>query len=585
MKLRAIIVLINLVLANFTIVVWAQAQSTSTEILSDQTMQPQDSDFISPKSQNVSNNTVMQAVNSQAQESPILTLQNLTSLKNDLQNEIAELSLRLQENLSDIEKQNLIDQSVKLDEDLKTTLRNIQEIAAGADIYSLRAKEQPSFDFQQELFSLLEPAIKELKDMTSDIREKSEQRDRIAYYSNKLPITEQAINNINDLLEKAEDPALRSTLQSMLEAWENQNTFLKSEIQSAEFKLNKLEEKELSLAESSQNYFKSFFQKRGLYLGQALLAVLIIILLSRLIQMVMQRFIRGYQTARRAFRMRLLDLSQRIITGLLIIVAPMVVFYLAEDWLLFSLGVLLLLGMALTLRHAIPRYWELAQLFLNIGTVREGERIEMNGLPWLVQKINFYTLLNNPTAGLTRRVKIDDLLDIRSRPTKQHEAWFPCKQGDWLTFDNDKLAKVIGISEELTEVVLRGGAHKTFTTPAFLDCAPICLSQNFRIKETIGISYSHQAQSVTTICGDLREYIKKRIDEEGHGDYLLNLSVEFQFANASSLDLAVIADYDGKIAQLHNRLRRSTQRWCVEACTLNDWEIPFMQVTLNKPNS
>ena len=76
----------------------------------------------------------------------------------------------------------------------------------------------------------------------------------------------------------------------------------------------------------------------------------------------------------------------------------------------------------------------------------------------------------------------------------------------------------------------------------------------------------------------------RRIQEEGYADDLLNLRVEFEYANTSSLDLVVIADFKGRMGDLYNRLRRAIQRWCVDACTDNNWEIPFTQITLHSVN-
>jgi hypothetical protein len=79
----------------------------------------------------------------------------------------------------------------------------------------------------------------------------------------------------------------------------------------------------------------------------------------------------------------------------------------------------------------------------------------------------------------------------------------------------------------------------------------------------------------------LQDYLQQRIEQEGFGDQLLNLRVEFAQANNSSLDLAVIADFKGELGDLYNRLRRAIQRWCVDACTERGWEIPFPQMTLH----
>lgn len=68
----------------------------------------------------------------------------------------------------------------------------------------------------------------------------------------------------------------------------------------------------------------------------------------------------------------------------------MVVFYVVEDWELFSVGLLLLIGAAWTLRQTVPRYWHQVQIFMNVGAVREGERLFLDGLPWLVEQINIF---------------------------------------------------------------------------------------------------------------------------------------------------------------------------------------------------
>lgn len=516
-------------------------------------------------------------------ETTLSTLRSLVSLQQELRTDIDKLSKDVALSSSALDKQNLMTQIEKLSGDLNATSSSLQDIAAGADIEALRQSDAPEFDFQRELFSLLEPAMKELKDLTSHVRDKAEQKDKINYYNNRLPSTEQAVGKLQKLLTEAKDPGLRSVLEELLNNWVKQQTFLESELQSARLQLNNLVAQEVSIGEASQSYLKTFFQRRGLYLGQAVLVVLGILLLSRLIHMGFRRFLPGYQQTHRPFQVRLLDLVHRAMTTLLVIAGPMVVFYMAEDWLLFSVGILLLLGIGLTLREAIPRYWHQVQLFLNVGTVREGERLEINGVPWKVRDINFYTMLDNPTAGISQRLKIDDLVDLRSRPVGPSEPWFPCKQEDWVILNDGVRGKVVGISAELVQLTQRGGTRRTYPLADFLSAAPLNLSTNFRLKETIGVSYNLQAESVSSIPIILKDHIQKRVEEEGYADQLLNLRVEFEYANSSALDILVIADFEGSLADLYNRLRRSIQRWSVEACTENGWEIPFAQITLNQP--
>jgi len=509
------------------------------------------------------------------------TLGSFIDLQQQLKRDIKALSQELASTTSESEQAALTQQLEQLKADLKTTSSNFENIAAGVDIATLRGEPQEEFNLQREVFALLRPAIDEMKEMTSRVRQKSELKKKIAFYQERLPIIEEALSNISGLIDAGKEQRVIASLRETQSQWAKQQAFMQSELQAAQLQLQKLTASETSLAEASQSYLKSFFQKRGLYLTIALGVVIGIVLLSRLSAAAMYRYLPGFRARHRSFKVRLVELLHRIFTMLLAILGPMVVFYTVEDWVLFSLGILLLLGIAWTLRQTIPRYWSQIQLFLNIGSVREGERLSLEGLPWLVEQINVYSTLVNPTADLSQRVPIDELVDMKSRPVKTDEPWFPCSRDDWVILDNGVRGKVVGISHELVQLVERGGARVTYQMGDFLGLSPRNLSANFRLKETIGISYALQRQGTTEIPDKLQLYLQQRLEQEGYGEHLLNLRVEFATANSSSLDLVVIADFTGDQAPLYNRLRRAIQRWCVDACSEYGWEIPFPQMTLH----
>jgi len=164
------------------------------------------------------------------------------------------------------------------------------------------------------------------------------------------------------------------------------------------------------------------------------------------------------------------------------------------------------------------------------------------------------------------------------RMAKKNTDW---GKGDWVILNDSVRGKVIGISPELVQLVERGGAQTTYQTGDFLANSPRNLATNFRIKELFGISYELQQQATKQIPDTLHAFIRDRLEQEGYGEKLLNLRVEFAQANTSSLDLAVIADFEGELGDLYNRLRRAIQRWCVDACSEYGWEIPFPQMTLH----
>ena len=511
----------------------------------------------------------------------LTTLANIISLRISLQDDIKDIKARIAQAQSDPERAGLLRDLEKAEADLQTVSRNFESVATGVDASKLRAETTEAFDFQKEIFALLRPAIDEMKEMTAHVRQKADQKEKIAYYEERLPIIRQAIGNLENLAGQGDDPRLNDAVAAVLANWKKQLAFMSSELQAAELQLSKLIASETSITEASQSYLKSFFQKRGLYITEALLVVFVVVLLSRLSLSMLRRYFPGFKARHRSFRVRLVELIHRILTFVLIVIGPMIVFYVVEDWVLFSLGLLLLIGVALTVRQTLPRYWHQMQIFLNIGAVREGERLYLDGIPWLVEEINFFCTLNNPVADLSQRLHIEDMVKLKSRPCKSDEPWFPCRKGDWVILNDGVRGKVVGISPELVQLVERGGAKLTYLTGDFLAKSPRNLAVSFRLKEIIGISYALQREATTTVVASLQDYVMSRLQAEGYGEQLVNLRVEFNRAAESSLELAVIADFKGEVGDLYNRLRRALQRYCTDACTEYGWEIPFPQLTLH----
>lgn len=511
----------------------------------------------------------------------ILTLASFVELQEGLKADIDGINQKLKQSQTDLQSATLKRELDILKTEQQATSRNFRDIAAGVDISVLRDEEEPAFNLQTEMQALIKPAFQEIKEMTLQARKKSELREKLASAQLRLPVISKALENIQLIQQETENDALNQALASTELSWQKQQSFLTSEARAAQHQLDKLSSEKVSFATSSQTYLKRFFRKRGLYLAQALVVILLILIVSRLTYSSMHRFIPGFRASHRGFRVRVAELAHRVVTMVSIVIGPMIVFYFAEDWVLFSLGILVLFSLAWTLRHALPRYWQQIYLYLNIGSVREGERILVEGLPWRVEAINFHSRLVNPVADLSMRIPIDELVDLKSRACDTSEPWFPCKQGDWVILSDGQRGRVTGISPEMVQLIERGGARRTYLTGDFLANSPRNLAANFRIKETLGISYSLQAQSTEHIPSVLHAFVLRRIQEEGYGEDLLNLRVEFEYANTSSLDIVVITDFKGHLGDLYNRLRRAIQRWCVEACTENGWEIPFQQITLH----
>ncbi len=465
-------------------------------------------------------------------------LQAVLEIKGNLAQSIQEQRKQLKEAVTEEDKTSLMNKITGLEKELQNAELSFDEIATDIDLSAIKEPQETVFSLEQEIIALIKPTLQEMNNMTRNVRKKSELRETIARNKEKQKYIKDAIEHLSELLDQpGQSKKLHSTLKSKIEFWKKEYAMTDSQLTSASQQLKKLVAAEVPFAESTRNYFKTFFKQRGLYISQALLAIAVIFILSRLTRALLKRLVPQFNRQSRSFRIRLIDLSHRVITFVLIIICPAVVFYIAEDWVLFSFSLLILLGIAWTLRTAIPAYRKQIELFLNVGAVREGERIFLDGIPWRVDVINIYSILENPVAGIKQRIPIKELIGLRSRPDNHDEPWFPCAKGDWVILADGIRGKVIGISSEFVKLVQRGGAHKTYLTQDFLALAPLNLSVNFRIKETIGISYDLQAASTKEIPNILQDTLQRRFEEEGYGKDLLNLRVEFAYANSSSLDL------------------------------------------------
>jgi hypothetical protein len=272
----------------------------------------------------------------------------------------------------------------------------------------------------------------------------------------------------------------------------------------------------------------------------------------------------------------------QIFTLLCAISALLLVFYISGDWVLLGLSFIFLIGIAWTAKQGFPLFWEQIKLLLNLSTVRENERVVYRELPWKVASLNLYTRLHNPALkGGLIRLPLRELIGLHSRPFHKDEPWFPCKEDDWLILSDGTFGKVIMQTPEMVQLVLLGGSRKTYPTIDFLQQSPTNLSMNFRLHVIFGIDYVHQAQSTQEIPDTLESMLRQALHKAGYKKTLLNLKVEFKQAGASSLDLAILADFSGDVARDYEILSRLLQRIAVDACNTHHWVIPFTQITVH----
>ena len=518
----------------------------------------------------------------EAQQNTLEILKSIVKSKTTLKQRMDEKKKAMEKASSETEKQYLSEELAQLDKQMASAVTDFEMTATGVEIGLFVAKKKERFDWKNELLSLAEPGIMELKRLTVKARHKSKLNDELTNYQELLPVAIKARTRIESLISQTKDPVLAAALKDILPEYKGLESQVKNKVDLVQLKLDEIERQEESVIDSTQDSVKRFFKTRGLYLFLAVLACTGMVLLIRFIYQNLIRFVPGYKLEYRPFHIRILELVYRAITVVLTVLAIIALFYFVEDWVLLSLTIIFILGVIWAAKHTLPMYLDTSKLMLNVGAVREGERMMYQGVPWRVKYINYFCLLENPDLDIMLRIPITELVGKTSRRFDPHDSWFPCRKNDWVILSDGTRGGVTQLSHETVELVLRGGAKKTYQTADFLAMTPLNLSVNFRIKETFGIDYGLQKDATATIPDLLSAFIQENIEKEGYADDLLNLRVEFAEAGASSLDLVVIADFKGSQAPLYNRLRRSIQRWCVDAASQYNWGIPFPQITVHQ---
>ncbi len=521
-------------------------------------------------------------VEAEKEKATLAMLQSIVRLKNNLKQRMTEKKQLINQADSETEKTYLAAELKEMDEQLAGAVVDFERIATGVDVGLFAAKKAEHFNWQNELVSLIEPGIMELKRLTVKARHKTKLKDALSAYQSLVPVAFKARTRIEILISRAEDPDLKKSLEGLLPEYRGVESQIKNKLDLVRLQLEEIQREETSIIDSSSKSVKNFFKTRGLFLFIALVVCIGVVFFLRFFYRTFIRLVPGYKARYRPFHIRVLELVYRTLTLIVTLLAVILVFYAFEDWVLLSLAIIFLMGIAWAAKNTLPKFVHQSRLMLNIGAVREGERLIYDGIPWLVKHINVYTILDNPTLGIQLRIPIEDLMDKTSRTFHPSEPWFPCRKNDWVILADGTRGGVISLSHETVELVRRGGARKTYQTSDFLALSPLNLSVNFRLKIPFGISYAHQKDVTGVIPKLLSEHISEQIEAEGYTDDLLNLRVEFAEAAASSLDLVVIADFKGDTAPLYNRLSRAIQRWCVDAATHNGWDIPFPQLTIHR---
>ncbi|NIQ01424.1 MAG: hypothetical protein GWM98_14390 [Nitrospinaceae bacterium] len=273
---------------------------------------------------------------------------------------------------------------------------------------------------------------------------------------------------------------------------------------------------------------------------------------------------------------------------LICFISSLITLYLLNDWLLLSIIILFLVAVAWASREFIPRLFQEVRFALNLGTVREHERLIWNGVPWEVESLGLQaSLVNHRLEGGAVQLPLAELFGKFSRPVVEDEPWFPTEIGDWVILADGTYGQVERQTVEQTILRLKGDTLKYYTTPEFLTQTPMNLSQGFRYNLDFRLDYGVQSRIADEIPKlfeeGLRKYLAAHYQEESPDFTFTDIS--FDRADSSALKIKIIVHAAGRCADRYEEIEREIQTALVRICNDHNLTIPFSQLTLTLPEN
>ena len=306
-----------------------------------------------------------------------------------------------------------------LDQELERILLDYESVATGIDVEAFELGTTEDFDLRGELQKLVRPIVEELKDATEAPRQIERLRGQVDYFTERERTALDALKSVDALLAEidADDPrAMRSGLEETRQAWVTRVEDIRAQKAVAHFQLDQRLEQRTSIIDSTQSTLANFFRTRGLNLLLAIGTFVVVLFGMRGLSKLIGRLLTRRHGGEEHFYARLIRVLYYLLASLLAIVGSLLVLYATSDWVLLGLALMFLVGVAWASKTALPVFLEQIRLLLNFGTVRERERIVLDGIPYRVARLSFYTLVSNAElAGGVRRLPIRDLIALRSR--------------------------------------------------------------------------------------------------------------------------------------------------------------------------
>jgi len=471
--------------------------------------------------------------------------------------------------------------------------RNFESIATKLQTEDLYLNPEEKFGWSRELEGLILPLLEAVSDLTAKPRRIERLKKRIAALEAQLKVFEVGQRNIQGLLEM-EAPDLepdspqarqyRDTLEILQNKYNPGLVRVKFEEARRSLK-NELLNSE-PMWDTATRVIRDFFKNRGFNL---LITAAVFFVLWYLLTK-LRVFIVGEKSIIKIppWIQKLMLTAYSALVLILCIMTSLVALYFLNDWLLLSVIILFLVAVFWASRQFIPRLFQEMRLALNLGTVRESERLIWEGVPWQIASLGLQATLVNPRLeGGQLQLPLGELIGKHSRPVVEGEPWFPTQIGNWVTLSDGTYGRVERQTLEQVVLHLKGDTLKFYATPEFLGKTPMNLSKGFRYDIEFGLDYSVQNRIVDDIPKLFEQGLRTHLERHFQKDSpdFTYTEISFDHAGSSALLLKVIVHVEGHCAERYEEIKREIQSTLVRICNENNLTIPFNQLTVTLPET
>ncbi len=445
--------------------------------------------------------------------------------------------------------------------------------------------------FSEDIKQILDPALNTFKLISKKPRQIQELNDEINYVRTRYSDAQKALNRISDYIDKNKNKNLKRKLNEAKKDVETIVSEMKVRLEDLQFQVLKIEENEESIVTTFSAIIFEFIKTKGKNLILAFTVFLLVFWIfklgqARFIKLILFRVSKSHRQDIYNWVVRPTKVIYSVVTTLVATFMSILTLYVLNDWVLVTLILITLAALVWSSKQYLPIFLEQSKIVLNLGSVREGERVVFNGLPWKIESLGFYCRLVNPALdSASLRINTKELLHAHSRHSFNSEKWFPTKVGDWINIGKG-LQKVLFQSPEQVILESIGGDKVYIPTVEFYKLNPIVYSDGFGVEVIFGLDYSHQAQMfsdvIPTIKNELHSCLMQTIPSLKNG--IMFFDVEFFQAGSSSLDLRIFLKLKGSEAGHKLKIERVIQAELVSICNKHNYTIPFGQMVVHINN-